>query len=122
MHERAWLHDKKELTEEHRMTLKRQKCMENKQNLCYFSFSILPSFFFIFFSFFLFFFVSFCLQVHDRDGLHDKMGLQLKALKARLLRRCVPSGKKIYDVVFLVFVLKNHRHFDETVINDSKGI
>ena len=34
-----------------------------------------------------FFSLFFCLQVHDRDGLHDKMGLQLKALKARLLRR-----------------------------------
>ena len=84
----------KKLSEEHRMTLKRQKCIENKQNLCNFPFflisfslfSIFPSFFFIFFLF-LFFFLLFSLQVYDRDGLYDKMGLQLKALKARALRR-----------------------------------
>ena len=78
------------------MTLKRQKCIENKQNLCNFPFflisfsliSIFPSFFFIFFSFFCFFSLFFYLQVYDRDGLYDKMGLQLKALKARALRRC----------------------------------
>ena len=86
----------KKLSEEHRMTLKRQKCIENKQNLCNFPFflisfslfSIFPSFFFIFLLFFCFFFLLFSLQVYDRDGLYDKMGLQLKALKARLLRRC----------------------------------
>ena len=89
----------KELSEEHRMTLKRQKCIENKQNLCNFPFflisfslfSIFPSFFFFlfpsFFFIFLLFFLLFSLQVYDRDGLYDKMGLQLKALKARLLRR-----------------------------------
>ena len=80
------------------MTLKRQKCIENKQNLCNFPFflisfslfSIFPSFFFIF-SFFLLFFPFFSLQVYDRNGLYDKMGLQLKALKARPLRQwCAP--------------------------------
>ena len=62
----------KELSEKHRITLKRQKCIENKQNLCNFPFflisfslfSIFPSFFFIFslffFAFFLYFSVSKC--------------------------------------------------------------
>ena len=53
----------KKLSEEHRITLKRQKCIENKQNLCNFPFflisfslfSIFPSFFFIFFLFLVFF-------------------------------------------------------------------
>ena len=52
-------------------------------------------FFFLFFLpfslfsfFFLFFFSIFLSPVHDRAWLHDKMGLQLKALKARTLRRC----------------------------------
>ena len=60
----------KELSEEHRMTLKRQKCIENKQNLCNFPFflisfslfSIFPSFFFIFFLFFFAFFLYFSLS------------------------------------------------------------
>ena len=47
-------------------------------------FSIFPSF--PSFSFFFFFYsLLFSLQVYDRDGLYDKMGLQLKALKARPL-------------------------------------
>ena len=86
----------KELSEEHRMTLKIQKCIENKQNLCnfpFFSHFILSffyfSFFFLhFFSFFCFFSLLFSLQVYDRDGLYDKIGLQLKTLTARPLRRC----------------------------------
>ena len=41
----------------------------------------------IFFLFFFFFSLFFCLQMHNRDGLHNKMDLQLKALKARTLRR-----------------------------------
>ena len=85
----------KELSEEHRMTLKRLKCIENTQILCNFPFFTHFFLFFfqffllfsLFFCFFCFFSLFFCLQVHDRDGLHDKMGLQLKALKTRLLRR-----------------------------------
>merc|ERR1712112_232609 len=79
----------KELSEKHRITLKRQKCIENEQNLCNFPFFLISfSLFSIFLHFFpFFFFLLFSLQVYDRDGLYDKMGLQLKALKARLLRR-----------------------------------
>ena len=59
----------KELSEEHKMTLKRQKCIENKQNLCNFRFflisfsliSFFPSFFFIFSVFFCFFSLFFYL-------------------------------------------------------------
>jgi len=53
----------KKLSEEHRMTLKRQKCIENKQNLCNFPFFSFLSLFFLFFVlfslFFLFFFTLF---------------------------------------------------------------
>ena len=64
----------KELSEEHRMTLKRQKCIENKQNLCNFPFflisfsliSIFPSFFFIFSLFLLFFSIFLSPSVRQR--------------------------------------------------------
>ena len=55
-----------------------------------FSFFLLFFLFFLPFSlffFFCFFSLFFCLQMHNRDGLHNKMDLQLKALKARTLRR-----------------------------------
>ena len=52
-------------------------------------YSIFPSFFFIFSLFICFFFLLFSLQVYDKDGLYEKMGLQLKALEARPLRRCL---------------------------------
>ena len=52
-------------------------------------------FFFLFFllfiyflSFFSFFFSIFLSPVHDRAWLYDKMGLHVKARKARALRRC----------------------------------
>ena len=48
----------KELSEEHRMTLKRLKCIENKQNLCNFPF--FTHFFLFFFQFFLLFSLFFC--------------------------------------------------------------
>ena len=58
----------KELSEEHRMTLKRQKCIENKQNLCnfpFFSHFFLSFFYFSFFflHFFLFFFAFFSIYI-----------------------------------------------------------
>ena len=39
------------------------------------------SFFFIFCFFLCFFSLFFCLQVHNRDGLHDKMGLRTEGPK-----------------------------------------
>ena len=51
--------------------------------LLFLLFSVFPSFFFIF----MFLSLFFCLQVHNRDGLRNKMGLQVKALKAHALRR-----------------------------------
>ena len=86
----------KELSEWYRLILKRQKCIEIKLNPCNFllfftsfcSFFYFSFLFLYFLSFFLFFSPFFCLQVYDRNGLYDKMGLQLKALKARALRRC----------------------------------
>ena len=48
----------KELSEEHRMILKRLKCIENKQNLCNFPF--FTHFFLFFFQFFLLFSLFFC--------------------------------------------------------------
>ena len=64
----------KELSEEHRMTLKRQKCIGNKQNLCNFPFFLIffSSFFyfslfflFLFFCFFSYFSVSKCTTAMD---------------------------------------------------------
>ena len=63
--------------------------------------------FFLFFLFFLlfssffslficFFFLLFSLQVYDKDGLYEKMGLQLKALEARPLRRCLYTLVSLY--------------------------
>ena len=59
----------KELSEEHRITLKRQNCIENKQNLCNFLFShfFLSYFYFflLFLTFFLFFSISKCTTKMD---------------------------------------------------------
>ena len=68
----------KELFEEHRMTIKRLKCIKNKQNICNFPFfthfflfffSIFPSFFFIFFLFFLLFFSLYISVSSARQSL-----------------------------------------------------
>ena len=86
----------KELSEWYRLILKRQKCIEIKLNPCnfllfftsfcsFFYFSFLFLYFLSFFAIFLYFSAS----VYTTEVLHDKMGLQLKAMKARALRRCV---------------------------------
>jgi len=57
----------KELSEEHRITLKRQKCIENKQNILNFffftQFFLSSIFFFIFFIYFFLFFFCFFFSI-----------------------------------------------------------
>ena len=57
----------KELSEEHRMTLKRQKCIENKQNLCNFPFFLISFSSFSYFSFFFFLLFSIFLSPSARQ-------------------------------------------------------
>ena len=77
--------------------LKQPNC--TNESFCFYPIFSLYSLFFLFLTLFFYFFLYspfsflpisyiFCLQVYDSDGLYNKMGLQLKALKARLLRRC----------------------------------
>ena len=83
----------KELSEQYKLILKRQNCIENGLNLCNFLTSF-SSFFYlsfllsIFFLFFAFFSLFFCLQCTTEPDCTTKWAFTVKARKARALRRC----------------------------------
>ena len=71
-------------------------------------FGLLGAVYAVYTALFCLFSLFFCIQVHDRDGMYDKMGLQLKALRTRALRRCLYACVCMHMLVYALISITSY--------------